>query len=393
MEKGLKIFFPQRVGLLAVAVMIGHSTAACAQSMDYGTLESIFGEPVTTSATGTPQRASEVATNMTIITADEIRQSGSRSIPEILSQVPGLDILQESANSWDVGVRGYQQPFQPRLLVLIDGRQVFNDDYSRMEWGNLPVNIDDIRQIEVVKGASSALFGSNATGGVINIITYSPIHDKNNVASVSLGTQNEVTGDATATAGLGEYGGVKISAGGLNMDEFDTPRPASEQTMEVTQPYHRYVAQNSVLKASDEFEFNTEANFSDEKTEEAIVGSFLLPTEITTYSAGAGFDWQTPYGLIKNTNYLNHTYYDAAGALNLSNNLVVSQLQDLFNVGSDHTFRILMEYRYKEFTAESDPTTHFESPDLNENNYAVGGTWLWQINDRLSATNALRVRP
>src|ERR1700744_298443 len=117
-----------------------------------------------------------------------------------------------------------------------------------MGGGNVPVNLYDIRQIEVVKGASSALFGSNATGGGINIITYSPIHDKNNVASVSLGTQNEVTGDATATAGLGRYGGVKVSAGGLDMDEFDTPRPASEHIAEVTQPYHRYVAQNSVFK-------------------------------------------------------------------------------------------------------------------------------------------------
>jgi iron complex outermembrane receptor protein len=68
-------------------------SSAFAQSVDYGSLEAVFGEPVTTSATGLAQRVSEVPADMTIITADEIRQSGSRNIPEILSNVPGLDIL------------------------------------------------------------------------------------------------------------------------------------------------------------------------------------------------------------------------------------------------------------------------------------------------------------
>ena len=169
--------------------------------MDYGTLESIFGEPVTTSATGTPQRASEVAANMTIITADEIRQSGSRSIPEILSQVPGLDILQESANSWDVGVRGYQQPFQPRLLVLIDGRQVFNDDYSRMEWATSPLTLTISVKLKSSK-AQARLYLGPTPPAASSTLSPTARFTTGNVASVSLGTQNEMTGDATATAGL-----------------------------------------------------------------------------------------------------------------------------------------------------------------------------------------------
>lgn len=379
--------------LFIIAGGIDCASPAQAQSVDYGSLEALFGEAITTSATGTPQRASEVATNMTIITADEIRQSGSRSIPQILSRVPGLDILQESANSWDVGVRGYQQPYQPRLLVLIDGRQVFIDDYSRMNWDNLPVNIDDIRQIEVVKGASSALFGSNATGGVVNIITYSPVYDKSNVASMTIGTQDEITGDATATIGLGEFGGIKVSAGGLTMEEFNTARPSGEKTDEVIHPYHRYVAQSSVFKASENLQFNTEANYSQKDGEEAAFVYSLVPVRATTYSAGAGFDWQTPYGLIKSNNYINRYLLnvDTLGVIDSFNTLIVSQLEDQFKIGADHTFRALLEYRYKDFKANNTPTAHPENPNLNENSYAAGGTWLWQINDRLSATNALRL--
>src|ERR1700679_2327427 len=110
---------------LAALAAAAYGAPAGAQVMDYGSLQDLFGEPVTTSATGTPLRASEAPINMTIITADEIRQSGTRSVTQILARVPGLDILQTGVNVYDVGVRGYQQPFQPRLLVLVDGRQVF----------------------------------------------------------------------------------------------------------------------------------------------------------------------------------------------------------------------------------------------------------------------------
>ena len=72
--------------------------------------------------------------------------------------MPGIDILQTGYAGCDVGVRGYQQPEMPRPLVLVDGRQVFVDDYSRTIWNNIPVNVDDIRQIvEVVK---AAVFGA-----------------------------------------------------------------------------------------------------------------------------------------------------------------------------------------------------------------------------------------
>ena len=63
-------------------------------------------------------------------------------------------------------------------MVLINGRQVYMVDYGRIVWGNLPVQLNEIRQIEVIKGPNSALYGFNAVGGVINIITYDPLKEK-----------------------------------------------------------------------------------------------------------------------------------------------------------------------------------------------------------------------
>ncbi len=87
---------------------------------------------------------------------------------------------------------------------MVDGRQVYADYYGYTPWSTLPVELSDIRQIEVVMGPNSALFGFNAVGGVINIITYDPLYDDVNTASVTGGTQGLVQGSGIATFKLGE---------------------------------------------------------------------------------------------------------------------------------------------------------------------------------------------
>ncbi len=68
------------------------ASAAHAQSIDYGAMEQLFGEPVTTSATGSPRRSTEVPVAMEIISADDIKRSGAVDLPTILSRVAGLDV-------------------------------------------------------------------------------------------------------------------------------------------------------------------------------------------------------------------------------------------------------------------------------------------------------------
>ena len=109
-----------------------------AQTLDYGTLEQLFHEPVTASATGKPQRASDAPVNMEIVTQDDIRRSGATSIPGVLQFVTGVDVRQYGIADAEVGIRGYNQPYNPRLLVLVNGRQVYSDDYGHVTWPNDP---------------------------------------------------------------------------------------------------------------------------------------------------------------------------------------------------------------------------------------------------------------
>jgi outer membrane receptor for ferrienterochelin and colicins len=372
------------------------ATNARAQSIDYGSLEQLFGEPVTTSATGTPQKATNVAANMTIITADQIRQSGERDVAAVLSRVPGLDILRTSSTVYDVGVRGYQQSFQPRILVLIDGRQVFLDGFSRTAWDNLPVNIDDIRQIEVVKGASSALFGSNAAGAMVNIITYSPLYDDNNVASVTLGTQATREADGTMTAKLGSVGGIKLSAGGLLADEFDSPRPANEAEISKN-PYKNYFAADSLFQLAPNVQASLAANYARDRADTGNIQTVISTNYTTTYSIRGGLEWDSDLGSIKFDNYWNHLRLEpnppGGGPCGcFDNNLIDSTVQDQFKLGTDNTFRIAAEYSEKDAEVHVIPLAFdVQAPAVAANVFSLSGTWLWQITPQLSWTNAARI--
>ena len=125
---------------------------ASAQSIDRNAFEQMFGEPVTNSATGQPQRASEVPVEMDIVTADDIRRSGADNIPDVLRFVAGLDVRRYGAQDAAVGIRGYNTALNPRVLVLLDGRQVYQDDYGLTIWSLIPVAMGAIRPLRPRKG-------------------------------------------------------------------------------------------------------------------------------------------------------------------------------------------------------------------------------------------------
>ena len=143
----------------AVLAAITTNTAALAHSMDYSGLESLFNEPVTTSATGKPQRVTETPVSMEIISSEEIRRSGAMDIPQILRRVAGVDVARNFKGHADVNVRGFNQPFSNRLLVLINGRQVYMDNYGLTLWHSFPIQLSEIKQIEIVRGPNTSLFG------------------------------------------------------------------------------------------------------------------------------------------------------------------------------------------------------------------------------------------
>ena len=119
------------------------------------------------------QRVQDVAAAVTVISREDIARSGARSIPEALRLAPGVEVARIANNRWAVSMRGFNGRFAQKLLVLKDGRSIYSPLFSGVLWEAEDAIMSEIERIEVVRGASAAMWGSNAVNGVINIITRS----------------------------------------------------------------------------------------------------------------------------------------------------------------------------------------------------------------------------
>ncbi|MBZ0170656.1 TonB-dependent outer membrane receptor for cobalamin and Fe transport [Candidatus Methylomirabilis lanthanidiphila] len=106
-----------------------------------------------------------------VITGEDIRRAGMKSIPEALRLAPGVEVAQFGANRWAISARGFNATFSNKLLVLIDGRSVYTPLFAGVFWDAQDTLLEDIDRIEVVRGPGGTLWGANAVNGVINVIT------------------------------------------------------------------------------------------------------------------------------------------------------------------------------------------------------------------------------
>ncbi len=377
----------KRNAFLSAAVFAAFvPAAATAQTIDYGALEQLFGQSVTTSATGLPQHESDVPVDMEIITADEIRRSGASDIPGVLKHVIGVDVMRWNNDNADVGVRGYDEPFSPRVLVLIDGRQVYADHYNYTPWTALPVELSAIRQIEVVKGPNAALFGFNAANGVINIVTYNPIYDDVNTASLRGGTQGLAEATAVKTFKFKD-GGVRLSAGGRLDDDFSTPVPAAAGLLPRRRNDRFEIDADGVFQLTPNTQLGLEASHSTADSNEFDPVYTLDQDHHDTSSVKGQLTAETGLGLIQATAYLNliSQHLMAAVPVQFEGKEGVVQLQDLFKIGTNHTFRAGLEYRHNDVN-----TSPFAGGHIFYSDYAASAMWDWDIVPGLLFNTALR---
>ncbi len=372
----------RRLLFASAACVILNPGAAYAQAVDYGTLEQVFGEPITTSVTGKPQRASEVPGDITIITQDDIRRTGAADIPTILQFATGLDVRRNTFGDAQVAIRGYDSPFNPRLLVLVNGRQVYLDDYGYVAWSAIPVQLSEIRQIEVVKGPASALFGFNAASGVINIITFDPLLDHVNTATVRGGTQGYGEGEAVATEHIGKTAGVRISVGGWTATGFDdragATDPISSRYASVNIDSRWQVLPNVLL--------SLEGGYTDARAPELTLG--VSDSQNRTNFLRFGVAADTKSGQVMLDVYRNQAIsgFGLGGLADNINDVFVVKISDLVQLNPNNTIRLGLEYRNNGLQFEA-----AEGGALSYNNYAASAMWDWQISPKFDLTNAVRI--
>ena len=127
--------------------------------------------PVVLSASRLSQPLSEAPNAMTVIDRKMIDASGFRTIPDLFKMVPGMYVGYYKSGQAFVSYHGSTDQYARRMQVLIDGRSVYMPPMSMVDWTDLPITVDDIARIEVIRGPAAASFGANSTQGVISITT------------------------------------------------------------------------------------------------------------------------------------------------------------------------------------------------------------------------------
>ena len=145
-------------------------------------LEQLQAIPVTT-ASRLPERAQDAPVAISSLQRSEILRSGASSIEEALRLVPGVIVREKTRGGYEVHLRGFNNipnntfpgiGDNTTTLVMIDNQPVYNYYLGGVNWQALPVDINDVERIEVVRGTASAQYGPNAASGVIHIITRQP---------------------------------------------------------------------------------------------------------------------------------------------------------------------------------------------------------------------------
>lgn len=158
--------------------------------------------PVVLSASRLSQPLSEAPNAMTVIDRSMIKASGFRTITDLFRLVPGMYVGSLNGYTQVVGYHGSTEEYSRRMQVLIDGRSVYLPPFSTVDWEDIPLNMDDIERIEVVRGPAAASYGANSLQGVINIITRDAASVSGDYQSLTYGSE----GVADVAAHMGQTG-------------------------------------------------------------------------------------------------------------------------------------------------------------------------------------------
>jgi len=159
------------------------------------------------------QKLMEAPSAITVITREDILQSPSNTIPELLQYVVGMDGFIKTYNDQDVAARGLAYDETPKMLVLVNNQPINIVAYGGVQWPTLPLAKQDIDRIEIVRGPSSALYGADAPSGVINILTraaneressVSTLHGERGSQGYQIGLAHELR-DGLAAAITGRF--------------------------------------------------------------------------------------------------------------------------------------------------------------------------------------------
>jgi iron complex outermembrane receptor protein len=176
-----------------------------------------------TSVSKRPERLSKAPAAVYVITQEDIRRSGTTTLPEVLRLAPNLQVNQVDSSLYALGARGLTTGNVNNLLVLIDGRTVYSPLHSGVFWDAQDTLLADIDRIEVISGPGGTLWGSNAVNGVINILTRNAKDTQGTLVTASVGNEDRFLANARHGGKLSDNASYRIYAKYMERDAAIRP--------------------------------------------------------------------------------------------------------------------------------------------------------------------------
>lgn len=172
-------------------------------SVDDFSLEDLLNIKVI-SASKHEQNLYDTAAAVFVLDNNDIRRSGATSVADALRLVPGLTVNSVNSSQWAITSRGFNGLYSNMLLVMMDGRSVYNPLFSGVFWDLQATILDDLDRIEVVRGPGATMWGANAVNGVINIVSRSARDTQGSLIYAGAGNVQEWLGGLRYGGRIGE---------------------------------------------------------------------------------------------------------------------------------------------------------------------------------------------
>lgn len=273
------------LALAALTLASGAYAEENLTDLDLATLMSM--DVTVTSASRRAQAAHDAAAAVFVITREDIRRSPARSIPDLLRQVPGVQVARIDSRSWAVTARGFNSRFANKLLVMVDGRSIYSPIFSGVFWEEQAVALDNIERIEIVRGPGGALWGANAMNGVINIITRSAQDTAGLHVDAGAGTSNAHEAALRFGAKAPALGDVRVHVGHSDSDPLSSSDSAWRRTIGGVRLDRKIGDGDLTLQA----EYQQSAYHSDVQSTDVVEA--ILPLE--TDSGYISSSWSHPF--------------------------------------------------------------------------------------------------
>ncbi len=210
-----------------LVVIVGGLVAATLSAQDQSTKPqekpaATTSEVIVVTASRTEQPLNEAPASLSVLDQKTIESIPADNYGDLLRNVPGLNVSQTSARDINITSRGATNTLATSELVMVDGRSLYLDFFGFVMWDFLPVDPVEIKQIEVVNGPGSAVWGANAMTGVVNVITKRPKEIVGTSILLGGGEIGTKYGSVT-NAGVSGNFGYKVSAGYYEQDAFERP--------------------------------------------------------------------------------------------------------------------------------------------------------------------------